>query len=165
MRTFILQKDIVSPVKEYNLKSGSKFTIGGTGPNANYINGLVAFIPEVVENNPEWFKEEKIREEVEIYSAELNLRSDGKWWDHLFHTRNPILPDKWNAIKKAIESVLNDDCYFDANRLEKRLDELKEKQYTEEDMRKSYYRGIMDHGLAPNARDFYFRHFLNHILK
>ena len=87
---------------------GDKFKITDSEPcytNITRGQGTLRWRIELVENNPEWFKEEK--EEYEVtHLAKVN-RYDvfGNWYQ--FRLETGIIDEKLEKIKSAIEKVLN----------------------------------------------------------
>lgn len=80
---------------------------------------------EYIENNPEWF--EKVSDRIEVDAGIFNGFYPKRTWPkgmYYFGTSEFITPEKFPAIKQAIEAVLNDEDripYSDNDRVEKLL--------------------------------------------
>lgn len=142
MSTYILQKDISDP--RFNIKSGTEFIKCNDAPDAAYVFGTYTLHPLKVENNPEWFK---LKEEKIVIDG---LRSTENLYTYLFRASKDIHSDKYDAICKAIEFIVNKNGVINdkkpyASVIQDTLSEdmfaMKSKyKYTEEDMRKCFER-------------------------
>ena len=104
-KVFILQKDLP------DCKAGTEFThLKGTNiydcgsDDETGRDKIIRYGVSEVENNPEWFKEKQQPAKVTDFKC---LPTTEKLWPYQFKLNKPIPSDKTEAVKQAIESVLN----------------------------------------------------------
>lgn len=105
---YIVQKDLPNGVKgeELYYKDDESCKRYETNKPNKYGTHL-CFTPNVVENNPEWFlPKQEGKREVMYYGRDSHKSNTGIEW-YSFMVTKLIPPEKYKAISKAIETVIN----------------------------------------------------------
>lgn len=119
-KTYILQKDLPT------VKAGTKFELNDNGDQYVCVDEAGKcghFFKETVESKPDWFIEEKPKTAEIVYFARHRRNNDPCWYE--VSSSEPIPQEKFPQIKAAIEKVLNDDCLFDAEKINTQVDKIK----------------------------------------
>jgi len=107
-KVYVLLKDLPT------CKSGTLFTEDDSCAGYRSIDEYQTWFPtEFVEKDVAWFKEKQqpIEERIKIYDFHSSSESSKAIW-YNFLTRGRIHPDKYDAIKLAIEQVLNNETWL-----------------------------------------------------